>query len=343
MKNTSVVLNRILVCVCVLAAMFFIAMTVWYYLLPVENYQLALSTTLSQAETAEEELTSRMAAAQTTLATAQAENAELVRQLETLQAENQEKTAAHDTLKGQVEELSTLPDRVLEVRTQYGEKIRQLEEMIIAGESDVRICYLTWDDGPNSMTGQILEKLEELDVYATFFTIGTNSAPNQTENLRMEMMGGHTVANHTYSHAYAGSLYRSLDEFKTQVMLQDDKVYEATGFHMDIFRFPSGSVACPYLSDAEAWLLENGYQWIDWNASAWDAGMHAMDMKTVSAYRNITYCCNDLDIAVVLCHDFNPASCAAMDLVVPYLREDGFVFLPLLPQSHMFDEPLPVV
>lgn len=343
MKNTSANPNRILVCLCALAAVFFVAMAVWFYLIPVENYQLALSSTLSQASAAQEKLDARMSVAQAELDAAKLQNEELSRRLTELQDGNQAMTEESAVLTEQVEELEALPQVIWEVRTQYGEKIRQLEEMIMAGESDLRICYLTWDDGPNNMTGQIVKKMDELGVYATFFTIGSNSAPKQRENLRLEMMGGHTVANHTYSHAYAGSLYRSIDEFKKQVQKQDEKVFEATGFHTDIFRFPSGSVACPYMKGAEAWLQENGYQWIDWNASAWDAGMHAMDMKAVSAYRNILSCCKNLDIAVVLCHDFNVATCSAMDMLVPEMREDGFVFLPLLPQSHMFDEPLPVV
>jgi peptidoglycan/xylan/chitin deacetylase (PgdA/CDA1 family) len=343
LKNTSAIRNRILVCLCALAAVFFVAMTVWFYLIPVENYQLALSFTRSQASAAQEKLDARMSAAQAELNAAKLQNEELNRQLAELQNGSLIMTEENTVLTKQVEELEALPQVIWEVRTQYGEKIRQLEEMIMAGESDLRICYLTWDDGPNNMTGQIVKKMDELGVYATFFTIGSNSAPKQRENLRLEMMGGHTIANHTYSHAYAGSLYHSVDEFKKQVQKQDEKVFEATGFHTDIFRFPSGSVACPYMKSAEAWLQENGYQWIDWNASAWDAGMHAMNMKATSAYRNILYCCNNLDIAVVLCHDFNPATCAAMDMLVPEMREDGFVFLPLLPQSHMFDEPLPVV
>ena len=343
MKNTSGNRNRILVCLCALAAVFFVAMTVWFYLIPVENYQLAISSALSQAKTAQTELDTRMAAAQDILDAEKKENEALNTQLTFLQQEVVDKTQENATLKSQVEELESLPQKILAVRTQYGEKMRQLEEMIMAGQSDIRICYLTWVDGPNTMTGQIVEKLNELDAYATFFTIGTNSAPKQRENLRLEMMSGHTVANHTYSHSYSGSLYRSFDEFKTQVQKQDEKVYEATGFHTDIFRFPSGSVACPFMDSAEAWLHENGYQWIDWNASAWDAGMHAMNMKTIAAYRNIISCCEDLDIAVVLCHDFNLATCSSLDLLVPNMREEGFVFLPLLPQSHMFDEPLPVV
>lgn len=343
MKNTSGNRNRILVCLCALAAVFFVAMTVWFYLIPVENYQLALSSTLSRASAAQEELDTRMSAAQAELDVAKLQHEELSCQLAQLQDGNQVMAEENAVLAEQVEALETLPQVIWEVRTQYGEKIRQLEEMIMAGETDIRICYLTLDDGPNNMTGQFIKKLEELDIYATFFTIGSNGTPKQTENLRLEMMGGHTVANHTYSHAYNGSLYRSFEEFQKQVQKQDDKVFEATGFHTDIFRFPSGSSACPYLKKAETWLHENGYQWIDWNASAWDAGLHAIGMSKNSAYRNIMHCCKDLDIAVVLGHDFNPATCAALDMLVPDMQAEGFVFLPLLPQSHMFDEPLPVV
>lgn len=343
MKNTSATLNRILLGLCLLAAVFFLAMTAWFYLIPVENYELALSTTTSQAEKAQAELDARMAAAQAAMDMATAENERLTQQIAQLDSENAQKRETAHTLQTQVDEIIALPETILQVRQEYGEKIRQLEEMIMAGQTDLRICYMTFDDGPNNMTEKIVQRLDELNIYATFFTIGSNDTPNQRENLRAEMMGGHTVANHTYSHAYDGSLYRSFEELQKQVLKQDEKVYEATGFNTDIFRFPSGSSACPFLDSAEDWLTENGFQWIDWNASAWDAGLHAIGMRSISASRNIQYCCKDLNIAVVLGHDFNPATYGALNLFVPEMQEQGFVFLPLLPQSHMFDEPLPVV
>lgn len=343
MKNTLTAGSKLLLVVCILCAVFFCVMTAWLYMIPEENYTLMLEATRSQTQSARTELDRRTAAAESTLAEETRRNEDLSAQIAALEADNAAKAEQIAALKTDVENIQTLPERILQVRQAYGEKIRQLEEMIMAGETDIRICYLTLDDGPNNMTGVFLEKLDALGAYATFFTIGSNDAPNQTENLRAEMMGGHTVANHTYSHAYNGSLYRSFEEFQKQVLKQDENVFAATGFHTDIFRFPSGSSACYFLEEAELWLEENGMQWIDWNASAWDAGLHAMNMNKVSAYRNMMYCCTELDIAVVLGHDFNPATCAALDMFVPDMQEEGFVFLPLLPQSHMFDEPLPVV
>lgn len=343
LKNTSVAVNKLLVCLCVLCAVFFVGMTVWYYLIPVENYQLMLDVTQAQAKTAQVELEQRMGVAETALTEATAHNEQLKlekAQLESLIGSEKELRAS---LTEEVAQMETLPEQILQVRQEYGEKIRQLEEMVQNGETELKICYLTMDDGPNSMTADILAEMDRLDIKATFFTIGSNTAPKQVENLRAEMMAGHTVANHTYSHAYAGSLYSSFEEFKQQVLKQDEYVYNATGFHMDIFRFPSGSVVCHFMDSAEAFLQENGYQWIDWNANAYDAGLHALDDTSSQVYSRMLNSCRGLDIAVLLCHDFNPATYGALKYFVPAMQEEGYVFLPLLPQSHMFDEPLPVV
>lgn len=343
LKNTSVAVNKLLVCLCVLCAVFFVAMAAWHYLIPVENYQLILDATQSQTQTAQAELDVRMGAAESILAEATAQNEQLKLQIAQLESLIGAQKELQVTLTEEVARMEALPEQILQVRRQYGEKIRQLEEMVMNGQTDIKICYLTLDDGPNSLTDKILVELDNLDVYATFFTIGTNSAPMQEENLRAEMMAGHTIANHTYSHAYDGSLYRSLEEFQKQVLKQDEFIYNITGFHMDIFRFPSGSSACPFLDSADAWLEENGYQWIDWNANAYDAGLHALDDSTLDLRIRMTKGCEGLDIAVLLCHDFNPATYSAFKYVVPEMREMGYVFLPLLPQSHMFDAPLPVV
>lgn len=314
-----------------------------FFLLPEEAYTQELRLAgdeLAQAETA---LSQRMDAAQTALAAASAENAELTAECNALQTRNAEMTDAYTALQLEYDALIGLPETILQLREEYGNQVRLLEEMVMDGRSDLRICYLTFDDGPNNLTGDMLDKLEKWNVYATFFTIGTNSATGQAENLRREMMGGHTVGNHTYSHDIFGNLYSGLEEFSTQVLLQDQKVYEATGFHTQLFRFPSGSVYCGFFDEAEAWLEENGFYWIDWNASAWDSGFHSFDVGGSAISDNVWSTTKNLDIAVVLCHDFNYSTYLGLDIMIPELQEAGFIFLPLFPQSHMLDEPLPVI
>lgn len=278
-----------------------------------------------------------------TLTQAKATQEQLQEKLTLLQAEKEEKIATQQQLQSDVDGMNNLYDTILETRTQYGLKVRQLEEMIMNGETDLKICYLTFDDGPNNLTQAIVERLAEHDVYATFFTIGTNNADGQAANLRREIMGGHTIANHTYSHYFNGSLYRELDIFTNQVQKQDQKVYEATGFHTQLFRFPSGSTFCPFKEEAIAWLEENGYKWVDWNASAWDAGFENMQYSGLTISNHILKTIADQKIAVVLCHDFNNGTYEALDIVIPELKSRGYIFLPMFLESITLEEPLNVV
>lgn len=302
--------------------------------------QTALEAELQQAKidrsSSEQAVQQQLSETQQELDKLNNELAELSVRLEELEGKKEAVLAENAAMKEKVDGLSKLPQQVVELRKEYGQKIRQLEEMIQSGESDVKICYLTFDDGPNNLTADILKKLDKLDVYATFFTISANTAKGQTENLRAEMMAGHSVANHTYDHVTNWSLIDGFERFKEQVLLQDERVYKDTGFHMDMFRFPGGSVVCHFKELAEPWLEEQGYKWIDWNASAWDAGQSS----GVSSAEAIFITAKDKDITVVLAHDFNYSTYDGIEKVVTTFREDGYIFLPLFPQSVMFDEPL---
>ena len=336
-------MNKILLAACALTGIFCAVMAALYLNFPAEEYERQLLTAQSELEQTRQELRQQEEQAREALTQVREAHVALEAQLKDAREDKDAKAAEADRLEQQTEELETLPEQIEALRVTYGEKIRTLEELVQGGQTDIRICYLTFDDGPNNLTAAILSKLEEHQVYATFFTIGANSAQKQEENLRAEMMGGHTVANHSYSHAIDWGLYSDMEEFAKQVMKQDEKVYQATGFHMNLFRFPSGSAKCPFRDEAKAWLAENGYKWIDWNASGWDSGFHSFEVGGEAIARNVKSTCKNLDIAVVLLHDFNYSTYAALDIFIPELKEQGFVFLPLFPQSHMLDEPLPVV
>ena len=324
---------------CILAAVFCIAMLVWTLLLNGQLFTQWLTQAQMKATSAQQHLTE----VNTAVETAQRDQTSLTAQLAQLQLDNQEKAALVTDTQAKLDQMENPVETVMQIRREYGAKVRQLEELIMDGRTDRKICYLTFDDGPNNLTRAIVEKLSKLDVYATFFTIGANSARYQAENLRLEMMGGHTVANHTFSHAYYGPLYSSFEELKRQVQKQDENVFNATGFHTEIFRFPCGSMACPFLGTATAWLEETNYKWIDWNASGWDSGFHSFNVGGKVIASSVYSTATRWDIAVVLLHDFNSSTYEGLDLFVEQLSDEGYVFLPLFVESHMFDEPLPVV
>lgn len=66
--------------------------------------------------------------------------------------------------------------------------------------SDERIIYLTFDDGPiEELTPWVLDVLKQYNVKATFFCVGNNIDKHNPIFQRL-LQEGHRVGNHTYNH-----------------------------------------------------------------------------------------------------------------------------------------------
>ena len=231
----------------------------------------------------------------------------------------------------------TMEQQIADLRVEYGLACRQLEEMIEAGESDLRICYLTFDDGPAYKTGEFLDELKRLDVKATFFTIGIGLSEKEywlrDQYLKRQALEGHAIANHTYTHAFNGSLYKSVDNFINAVKQQDEVVFAATGMHTDVVRFPAGSYYCYYRESSIAALHDMGYEWIDWLGNAYDSGTTGAKRSSTSIANAVIRQARQVDIYVGLMHDWNGNTLKALDKIVTTLREEGYIFLPLFKES----------
>lgn len=261
--------------------------------------------------------------------------------LEVVQTEYDTVFLEHDGLKTQVDAIENsavlqeqLKEDIARIRTEYGQAIRKLEDMILAGESDYRICYLTLDDGPSYLTPNFLDRIDELDIKVTFFTIGVQmlkaSYPLRDELLRREALSGHSLANHTYTHDIYGSMYRDINVFVDAVQKQDELVYSVTGIKPDIFRFPAGSYYCPFRSSAIEKLEEMGYGYIDWIGNAYDSG----NTKT-AAYvsSNVIWQARQDKITVILMHDWRTETLTALRTIVETLKAENYLFLPLFKES----------
>jgi len=260
-------------------------------------------------------------------------------QMEQVRTEMADITAQRDAqaqLLSDLQDPERMKEMIAEVRTEYGQTVRQLEDMINAGESDYRICYLTFDDGPTYYTPDFLDRLQELDVYATFFTIG-NSMQGATgmrnSYLRREAREGHTIANHTYSHAHNGSLYKSTANFIAAVEQQTELVYKVTGLRTDIVRFPCGSYYGNYRSANLKALDERGYEWMDWIGNAFDSGSRNRSSSWISS--TVINQVRQDKITVVLMHDWNKNTLGALRSIVNTLRDENYLFLPLFKESCM--------
>jgi len=164
-----------------------------------------------------------------------------------------------------------------------------------------RYVYLTFDDGPSSSTGEILDILEEYNVKATFFVCGKPDT-KYTDIYKRIVDDGHTLGMHSYSHKYS-ELYASLDSFKEDFKKLRIFLYQTTGVWPEFYRFPGGSsndVSKVKMSELVEFLDQQEVTFFDWNVSAGDDKAGA---TSDTVYANIVNNIPKFKHCVVLMHD----------------------------------------
>ncbi|MBQ7137155.1 MAG: DUF5011 domain-containing protein [Bacilli bacterium] len=191
------------------------------------------------------------------------------------------------------------------------------------------MIYLTFDDGPSNVTGQILDILKEKNVKATFFVVNQSDGLNYL--IKREHDEGHTVALHSSSHRY-DLIYSSVDNYFNDLNLIGNKVKNITGTDSKIIRFPGGGsnvISKKYSSGIMSTLtnevLARGYHYFDWNVDCGDAGN---SKNATDVYNNVVNYLSHNQTNVVLMHDFqnNYKTLEALDDIIDYGIANGYTF-----------------
>jgi peptidoglycan/xylan/chitin deacetylase (PgdA/CDA1 family) len=98
--------------------------------------------------------------------------------------------------------------------------------------------YLTFDDGPQTSTPEVLEVLEQLKISATFFLIG-NSAKNNRSLIKEMKKLGHAFGNHSIDHAYQ-PFFQSRDKILQWLSQSEELLASELGHESVGFRPPAG-------------------------------------------------------------------------------------------------------
>ena len=188
-----------------------------------------------------------------------------------------------------------------------------------------KVIYLTFDDGPGENT------LELLDVKVTFFVCAAG-VERLYPNIKA---GGHAIGAHCRSHVYE-EVYASDEAYYEDLEAVMNAIYEKTGEHTTMLRFPGGSSnkvsqICPGLmTRLTEQIPKMGYQYFDWNVDSGDSSTKDTATILETMKREVV----KWKYPVVLQHpEHRDFSLAAVEDFIIWALDNGYTFLPLDPTS----------
>lgn len=213
------------------------------------------------------------------------------------------------------------PPSIDEVKPPYNGEIVMPEPYKMAEGTTV---YLTFDDGPNYYTKQILDVLDAYGVKATFFVM---NGGNYNHYMKDIVNRGHQIGLHTYSHNYK-SLYATEQTYFEDLGKISAVVKEQTGVDTRLIRFPGGTsntVSKCSMKNLTVSVTDKGYFYYDWNTTNGDAA-GASGSKTISD--QLRFCSQfpkSSKEIVVLMHD-KELTAKSLPYIIEYYQSCGAKF-----------------
>lgn len=190
--------------------------------------------------------------------------------------------------------------------------------VIFSGSGGEKKIALTFDDGPHrTKTAQILALLEEYNVKATFFIVGSN-ARNYPDIIRAEIAGGHELGNHTFYHSCLSKC--SGERIRAEISQTENLLMEIAGYQPKLFRPPEGAYSHKVVEIATSM----DYSIILWTVDTrdWAKASTAQIVANVSA--------NVREGSIILFHDFTVSGTHTVDalkILIPKLLSEGYEFV----------------
>lgn len=167
---------------------------------------------------------------------------------------------------------------------------------------------LTFDDGPSSFTGRLLDCLEKNNAKATFFMTGSEIASFPEEVKRMSKLGCE-LGNHTYDHKDLTTL--SQEEVNSEIDSVNQQLTDLTGHSASVIRPPYGAVNDMILVSVNVPVILWSIDTLDWKTKDVQATVQAV-MDNVQ------------DGSIILMHDIFSTSVDAAEILIPQLINNGY-------------------
>lgn len=178
-------------------------------------------------------------------------------------------------------------------------------------DKESKMIALTFDDGPNYNTSKVLGVLEEYNVPATFFVLGSKIKGNEHIIKRIKESGSE-IGNHTYNHKILTRLEE--DEIKKEIDSTSKEIYNVIGEYPTLLRPSYGIVNKKVKSMANNPIIIWDIDTLDWKYH---------NSKRIAG--RVLSKAKDGDI--VLMHDVYSSTANALKIIIPKLKERGYTFV----------------
>lgn len=198
-----------------------------------------------------------------------------------------------------------------------------------------KIVFLTFDDGAsNTVTPKILKILDDYNVKATFFIMGSvleDGGENAKKLVKEEYNKGHAIGNHSYCHDYSvlyPGRHLDLEAFKNDYSKNENELKKILGddFSTRVIRCPGGYMSWKDMDKLDEYLKENNMASIDWSALSGDAEGEKKDASQLLKYA-VESSMNQ-EMVVLLMHDTYGKEETANSLpkIIEYFKGHGYEF-----------------
>ncbi len=180
----------------------------------------------------------------------------------------------------------------------------------IKEKKPLKYVALTFDDGPSSFTEEIIDLLQKYNYNATFFVLGNKLNLNYKDVLKKSIKNGNEIGVHGYSH-------RSFTKMRQATM--EEEITKTKKYIKNLTGYESTLVRPPYGNITKTIKNYNLGPYILWNNDT-------LDWKLRDANKISSRLINSVeDKSIILMHDTYLTTFKALEIILPYLKENNYV------------------
>ena len=174
---------------------------------------------------------------------------------------------------------------------------------------------LTFDDGPNlTLTIPVLEKLKEYGVKATFFVLASAINDQSGPMLQMMVDDGHEIGVHGWNHERMTNFTASENTKRFEKAINKISGWIEGGYTPKLMRPPGGhknGTVQHGAKDAGLAVIMWSVDTRDWESKNVEKIMEIVKKETKNG-------------SIILCHDHHKPTLDALDVMIPWLLEQGY-------------------